>query len=666
MTVTRWGYDGYYYEPSRPLKAKGGVKTRTRRGTFGDSWWARRWIEVLEGFGIGERLARGRAYARKGQVLSVDVEEGVVRARVQGSRVRPYAVVIKVKTLSATEWKRVARSLSSQTDFVAALLAERMPEDIETAFEAAGVSLFPARRCDLHTDCSCPDWSNPCKHVAAVYYLLAEEFDRVPFLIFRLRGMTRERLVQLIGGAGGGGAAAGRFAGPEAGQPTPGVEPLPADPSLFWSAPDESGAGSGAEVAVSEATAPEVAVPAVAAALVKRTGGFPFWRGDEEFTSAMEQVYRCASPLGMDVLAGDWRPVANPGQSGHGAASRGGAAAKAAVVEPTPQAWKSLYLACGQFRSLAPWDWMDDSQVIGVEDPSSGQIGWCVVMGNARETFGLWICRGAHGYAGYALMASGMEPDFDAIAKMDYLSLSYGDKRELDRKDLDLIQESGLKPRGRNAWPLLRAKAPWRPPWWLNAGEAEFMTLALGQVCKKAIELKLNPRTRLVKGAKLLVRKPIRTDSKLQWRDAWVEPGVPAPEGVTVAPNAREIDAIRKRAPVTGEIWEADVFPLKALVEKEGIPYYPMTLLVVTRGGSPVVHFKASEPGPGGWQFLSESFVEGLKKAGRTPRQLRVARPEVAGMLAPLCAALGVKLKEVERLSVLESVKWDFEDYLQT
>ena len=82
--------------------------------------------------------------------------------------------------------------LSQQVIFTAKLLAGEMPQDIEQAFTDAGLSLFPAQSKDLDTECSCPDWSNPCKHIAAVYYLLGEEFDRNPFLIFKLRGMERE------------------------------------------------------------------------------------------------------------------------------------------------------------------------------------------------------------------------------------------------------------------------------------------------------------------------------------------------------------------------------------------------------------------------------------------------------------------------------------------
>ncbi|MGE5483907.1 MAG: DUF6930 domain-containing protein [Ignavibacteriales bacterium] len=334
------------------------------------------------------------------------------------------------------------------------------------------------------------------------------------------------------------------------------------------------------------------------------------------------------------------------------------------VIDATPQEWKSLYSACEEFRRLAPWDWMDDTQVVGVEDPDSGRIGWCVVMGNARETFGLWVYRGAHGYGTYCLLAAGIEPDFEDIAKMDYLSLSFEDRGEIDRHDLELIRKSGLRPRGRQSWPQVLSKTPWRVPWRLNAREVRYMTLVLHQISRKAIDLKENPGTPLVKGSRLLVRRYGQVGQDWGWSDVWLEPGEPEHERVMVTLDSAEIRDIKLAAQVTSETWEVDVFPLLRAVGGEGIPYYPMTLLVVNRGVPPVIHSLIVKPEPGGWQLLAESFVSALKQTGRIPRRIRVKRPEVAAMLGAICSALGVKLKEVERLTVLDEVRTSLEDSL--
>jgi uncharacterized Zn finger protein len=180
------GYD--YYKPSKPKAVKDGIKARSQRGAFASSWWAQRWIAALERLVDSGRLSRGRSYARKGQVLSIEETKEGIAARVQGSRPSPYKIKIQITPLSDAQWERVFDALAEQAIFTAQLLAGEMPQEIESAFEAAKVSLFPDRRSDLKTDCSCPDYSNPCKHIAATHYILGERFDEDPCLIFRLRG----------------------------------------------------------------------------------------------------------------------------------------------------------------------------------------------------------------------------------------------------------------------------------------------------------------------------------------------------------------------------------------------------------------------------------------------------------------------------------------------
>jgi uncharacterized Zn finger protein len=126
----RWGYYRFF-EPSRPRAVKGGIRAQTKGGKFGESWWAKRWISVLESFQIGARLGRGRSYARRGQVLSIDTDKGRVHAKVQGSRPNPYEVAIQVKVLSPGDWRKVISELSKQALFTAKLLAGEMPQDIE-------------------------------------------------------------------------------------------------------------------------------------------------------------------------------------------------------------------------------------------------------------------------------------------------------------------------------------------------------------------------------------------------------------------------------------------------------------------------------------------------------------------------------------------------------
>lgn len=195
MPGTGSDWSQWYPPPSAPRPVEGGLKARSRRGQIGESWWSQRFLALLESFGIGERLNRGRTYARKGQVISLGVVPGAVTAEVQGSRARPYRVRIGAPRLSETDWRRAEEAMVSRAAFLARLLAGEMPADIEEAFAEASAGLFPTRHDELVPECSCPDWSRPCKHVAAVYFLLAEAFDDDPFLIFTWRGRPRDILI---------------------------------------------------------------------------------------------------------------------------------------------------------------------------------------------------------------------------------------------------------------------------------------------------------------------------------------------------------------------------------------------------------------------------------------------------------------------------------------
>lgn len=200
----------WFPPPSHPRPVEGGLKARSTRGAIAQTWWSERFIEVLEDIGIGNRLQRGRSYARKGQVISMDVDPGSVTALVQGSRARPYRVRIGIAAFDKTEWAQVEGALSSNAWYTATMLAGEMPDDIEDVFAGVGLSLFPAHARELSLDCSCPDRAVPCKHLAATFYLLAESFDEDPFAILAWRGREREDLLDNLQAARSGSPAADR------------------------------------------------------------------------------------------------------------------------------------------------------------------------------------------------------------------------------------------------------------------------------------------------------------------------------------------------------------------------------------------------------------------------------------------------------------------------
>jgi len=284
------GYWGYY-RSERPKEVEDGIKTKSRRGAIGEKWWSKRWVALLESFKMGARLDRGRSYARKGQVISIDVQKGRVRSKVQGTQSKPYDIEIRFAQIAEAEWDRAIEAMASKAIFAAKLLSGEMPADIEDAFVEAGSSLFPGRK-DIKTSCSCPDWADPCKHIAAVYYLMAEKFDEDPFLIFELRGKTKEEIIEAlrrrrISVAEDDGAEA-EDEGPSSPDEMPSEERL----DEFWEL------GDGLEL-----VNPRPRPPEVTNAVLKRLGDAPISIGDANLASFLPRAYEVAGRAALDKAA---------------------------------------------------------------------------------------------------------------------------------------------------------------------------------------------------------------------------------------------------------------------------------------------------------------------------------------------------------------------------
>lgn len=169
------------------------------RRPFGATWWGRAWLDALEHRARLDpnRLGRGRSYARRGSVLRVDVEPGVVTASVQGSRVTPYHVTVKIRAFTDAEWDAVLDVVSAQIGRVAALLDGELPPEVVDDAQAAGLELLPDAG-EVRTDCNCPDFAVPCKHSAAVCYLIADALDEDPFELLLLRGRQKDELLSAL------------------------------------------------------------------------------------------------------------------------------------------------------------------------------------------------------------------------------------------------------------------------------------------------------------------------------------------------------------------------------------------------------------------------------------------------------------------------------------
>ncbi len=264
---------------------------------FSRTWWGQRFIAALEQFTDPARLGRGRSYASGGRILDYTLVKGTVTARVRGS-INPYFGVYKepiyrtsitIKAISAADWTKAIRHIASRADLVTKLLMNEMPDTIEDAFSGLGLHLLPHSERDFVTDCTCPDWANPCKHIAGVYYLLASALDRDPFVMFELRGLSRDDLhaelvrsplgqilsspAAVVASHGNSGTSHGNSGTSHGNSGTSHKE--------FWT-------GAKRLPAPLAATA-QASVPAL---LIKKQGDYPpFWHKDVSFISVMEELY---------------------------------------------------------------------------------------------------------------------------------------------------------------------------------------------------------------------------------------------------------------------------------------------------------------------------------------------------------------------------------------
>lgn len=269
------------WENTGPIAVKDGIRAQSKSGKFATSWWGMRWLKTLEGFGWDSRLQRGRAYARKGQVIDLQLGPEGVSAKVQGSDPRPYRVKIHLQSLTNAQWEQALGELEERPLFIGQLLAGEMPEEIEAVFEEAQAGLFPRRTKDLEMSCSCPDSVVPCKHLAAVYFLLAEWLDRDPFLLFELRGRNREALLAALRERSGGEMST---------QPAEPDEPLTVEG--FW------------EAAPVELDAGNAAPPPVPQALLRALGDPPGWT-EAPLAVTLRPVYTAVSERARALLVGE-------------------------------------------------------------------------------------------------------------------------------------------------------------------------------------------------------------------------------------------------------------------------------------------------------------------------------------------------------------------------
>jgi hypothetical protein len=342
---------------------------------------------------------------------------------------------------------------------------------------------------------------------------------------------------------------------------------------------------------------------------------------------------------------------------------KGGSIVHDTREEATPflEDWKALYQVAKEFHALAPWEWMWDSDLFGVQDPISGEVIYAGVLGNQGEVFALIGNLGSEGLAAYNSILSGeIGPDnLTAFTIQKCLMASFEDRADIGKEDYAIIRQLGLRFRGHNAWPLFRICRPGFFPWYLTAPEVRSLTVLLEQAIEVTQRMADDPDILTPPEDGLyMVRVPQDRDG-MRWKDEWL---APAPyekkEEPSLAPlPIATLQRMRETPATKQDIWEVSTLLVPSPIEQEeGPPYFPVALLIVEHKNGIILHFDLCEP----WEFPTEfqsRFLAFFERVKSWPRALWVMNEDLHQALLPLEEQLGIEVQKVSRLTAIEEAE---------
>lgn len=331
--------------------------------------------------------------------------------------------------------------------------------------------------------------------------------------------------------------------------------------------------------------------------------------------------------------------------------------------QPTLQEWRALYEAAVEFRKIEPWRWMEDSDIFGVQDPRSGEIGYCCVMGALGEVFAMAVYLGTKGLNGYRLIQKGtVKPgNPDSLFIQNCLMASFEDREFIEKEDRAIMKALGLKFRGSNEWPLFRSYRPGYFPWFLDRDEVLFLTIALQQALDVCARYKADRKT----------LKPPRRNHYLVrvqetvWRDEWKEPVPAESEPIESKPvDELRVQRIRKRVMPVQAVWEIDFFHTPIPVAEGGRPFFPYAMMICDHDSGFVYDVYLSSPG----KYIAEFpavFLSSIEKNGIIPLEILIRKKEAADLLTPYAVALDIKISSAKRLNTIDKARRSMTKFLE-
>jgi hypothetical protein len=331
-------------------------------------------------------------------------------------------------------------------------------------------------------------------------------------------------------------------------------------------------------------------------------------------------------------------------------------------IAPTVNEWKDLFEAARMFKELAPWQWMVDADLFGVENPEGGETGYCCVMGALGEVLGLAVYIGSEGLSLFEEIQSGkVSPENEDIhVRQRCLVVTFDDRGTLDKEDLNLIKTLGLKFRGKQAWPCFRSHRPGYVPWFLGGAEARYLSLALRYTM--LIAEKMREKHDLLKSGKrgeYRVAYVSTEGGKPVWREKWSKPVPYVRQVQEPVIDELRLARIKGRTEKVADSWEVDFFFAPLIIDEGERPFFPYVALYAVHKAYHILNFCIAKQSEFQEQF-AENFLEMLEKLKLLPRAIIVGNETVYSFFKPMTDRLGISLKKTKNLAAVENAKESF------
>ncbi|MFZ3138879.1 MAG: hypothetical protein WA126_15975 [Thermodesulfovibrionales bacterium] len=337
--------------------------------------------------------------------------------------------------------------------------------------------------------------------------------------------------------------------------------------------------------------------------------------------------------------------------------------------EPSLKDWKDLYDAAIAFRKIEPWGWMKETDIFGVQNPQTGEVGYCCIMGELGEVLAIAVYLGTEGLDGYLNIRRGQiqHDDPDSLFIQNCLMLSFENRKLVQEDDREIINELGLKFRGKNAWPVFRRYEPGYFPWFLNRDEVLYMTNALQQATDICLRFKDDAKLfRAPEKNQYLIRVAEEKNGRVFWKDERRKPSLPEKkdQGFYKPVDEVRIQRLKKTARSTPAIWEIDFFYAPTPVLEGERPFFPYAIMIMDHDTGFILDMHLAETRSYQKEFL-EKFLNCIETTSVIPLEILARKEEAVKLLETYASRLNIRLSRVKKLQNIEHARREMAKHLR-